>query len=417
MVTIRRSIKLSRITHATPAHDKNLQIRMKTGNRIPTKLIRQFLVAGTVGLAFVGSVFADEYTDVNQLVRAGKFSEASTKADSYLASNPRDPQMRFLKGVIQTESGRQTDAIATFTSLTQEFPELPEPYNNLAVLYANEKQYDKARTALEMAIRTNPSYATAHENMGDVYAKLASQAYSKALQLDSSNTQVPAKLALIRELFTPASNKAKLASSGSGATKTPPVVVAAAAMPTVPEALTRSAATPNATTAATRPTQSPAINLPVAPTATRLPIVPESKSELPAVTPVNPSAAASGIQKANKADSVKDVTNEVTAAVNDWATAWSAQDMKDYLAAYGRNFRPSGKQSRSAWEAERRSRIVGKKSIKVVVSDLVVKIEGDAATARFRQAYDAASLSVTSRKTLEFQKVDGRWVIVRESTG
>jgi tetratricopeptide (TPR) repeat protein len=111
--------------------------------------------------------------------------------------------MRFLKGVIQTESGKPADAIGTFTKLTEDYPELPEPYNNLAVLYAGQSQFDKARAALEMAIRTNPSYATAHENLGDVYAKLASQAYSKALQLDSNNTGVQPKLALIRDLFAP----------------------------------------------------------------------------------------------------------------------------------------------------------------------------------------------------------------------
>ncbi len=58
-----------------------------------------------------------------------------------------------------------------FTKLSEDYPELPEPYNNLAVLYAQQKQYDKARTALEMAIRTHPSYAIAYENLGDIYAK------------------------------------------------------------------------------------------------------------------------------------------------------------------------------------------------------------------------------------------------------
>ena len=133
---------------------------------------------------------ADEYADVGQLLRNGKHSEALVKADQFLVNKPRDPQMRFLKGVAQTESGKPNEAISTFTKLTEDYPELPEPYNNLAVLYAGQSQFDKARAALEMAIRTNPSYATAHENLGDVYAKLASQAYSKALQLDSSNTGV-----------------------------------------------------------------------------------------------------------------------------------------------------------------------------------------------------------------------------------
>ncbi|MDB5856439.1 MAG: hypothetical protein JWQ76_128, partial [Ramlibacter sp.] len=153
-------------------------------------------------LAGGGIARADEYSDVNQLLRSGKLAEALGKADQHLAAKPKDPQMRFMKGVIQTESGKTNDAIATFQKLTEDYPELPEPYNNLAVLYAGQAQFDKARAALEMAIRTNPSYATAHENLGDVYAKLASQAYSRALQLDAGNAQVQPKLALIRELFS-----------------------------------------------------------------------------------------------------------------------------------------------------------------------------------------------------------------------
>lgn len=169
----------------------------------------------TLGLAILGAALlaaggarADEYGDVNQLLRSGKHGEALTKADQYLASKPKDPQMRFLKGVVLTEAGRTGEAITTFARLTEDYPELPEPYNNLAVLYAGQAQFDKARAALEMAIRTNPSYSTAHENLGDVYAKLASQAYSRALQLDAGNTAVPSKLALIRSLFSPGAQPA-----------------------------------------------------------------------------------------------------------------------------------------------------------------------------------------------------------------
>jgi len=166
--------------------------------------------------------FADAYGDVTQLMRSGKFAEGLAKADQYLAARPRDPQMRFLKGVLQTEAGRKADAIETFTGLIQEYPELPEPYNNLAVLYAGQGDFDKARVALESAIRTNPTYATAYENLGDIYAQLASQAYARAQQLDAANTAVRPKLALIRQLLTPpAKDTAKPAaaapnSSGAG---------------------------------------------------------------------------------------------------------------------------------------------------------------------------------------------------------
>jgi Flp pilus assembly protein TadD len=164
----------------------------------------------------MGAAHADDYSDVNGLLRQGKSDEALTKADAYIAGKPRDPQMRFLRGVILTEQKKTADAIATFTQLTQDFPELPEPYNNLAALYAGQSEFDKARAALEMAIKLNPDYATAHENLGDVYARLAAQSYSRAQQLEAGNTTVPSKLALIRQLFNvPA----------SGALPAAPVVV------------------------------------------------------------------------------------------------------------------------------------------------------------------------------------------------
>ncbi|HNZ90903.1 MAG TPA: tetratricopeptide repeat protein, partial [Acidovorax sp.] len=82
-------------------------------------------------------------------------------------------------------------------------PELPEPYNNLAVIYASQNQLDKARTALEMAVRNNPAYAAAHENLGDIYARQAYQSYAKAQKLEANNAAVKSKLALVRQLLQP----------------------------------------------------------------------------------------------------------------------------------------------------------------------------------------------------------------------
>jgi ketosteroid isomerase-like protein len=312
---------------------------------------------------------------VGQLLRSGKLAEALTKADQYLATKPRDPQMRFLKGVIQTESGKPADAINTFTKLTEDYPELPEPYNNLAVLYAGQSQFDKARAALEMAIRTNPSYATAHENLGDVYAKLASQAYSKALQLDSNNTGVQPKLALIRDLFAP------------GAKGQRPTAPAAAAP----------AAAPAPAVVAKAPTPAPA------------PAAGPSASGTVTPAPAAPAAAA--------AAAASPAAKDVEASVRAWAAAWAAKDMGAYLGAYGKEFDPPGNQDRKAWEEERRARIVGKSRITVRLSDLEVAVNGNRATAKFRQAYSADSLNISSRKTLDMVKAGERWVIVKESTG
>ena len=318
-------------------------------------------------------VHADESADVSQLLRTGKLVEALTKADAFLAGKPNDPQMRFLKGVIQRSSGKQAEAIATFTKLTEDYPELPEPYNNLAVLFAGQGQFDKARAALEMAIRTNPSYSTAHENLGDVYARLASQAYNKALQLDGANAAVPPKLALIRELFSPG-NKGQR----------PSVTVAAAAS-------AAAAAAPKPVASATAP----------APAAQPVAATPPS---VPAAKPAAASADSAAEQAAQD-------------AVMAWAKAWSAKDMAGYLGAYSKEFAPPGKQSRAAWEEDRRKRIVGKNSISVKLDNLDVTISANKAVAKFRQQYHAGALSVSSRKTLHLLKTGDRWLITKESSG
>lgn len=337
--------------------------------------LRQLALAALTA-ATLGSPLAwaqgDEYAEVNRLVRAGQLNEAMLKVDQYLAGKPRDPQMRFIKGVIQTESGKSNDAIATFAKLTEDYPELPEPYNNLAVLYAGQSQFDKARAALEMAIRTNPSYATAHENLGDVYAKLASQAYSKALQLDSNNQGVAPKLSLIRNLFAADARSAR-----------PATAVAAAA-----------------------PSAAPVPTPPAPPSpAAKPPVAAAPAPAAPAAAPAAPAPAA------------VDAQGDVEAAVSAWAKAWSSKNVSAYLGAYGPAFTPPGGQSRAAWEAERRSRIEPRSRIGVGINDLNVTVNGDRASARFRQDYTSDNLNVTSRKTLDLVKSGNRWLIVRESTG
>ncbi|WP_368923982.1 tetratricopeptide repeat protein [Comamonas aquatica] len=155
------------------------------------------------GLLLTGAVHADVYGDVSSLAKSGKTAEAIAKADQYLGSNPRDPQMRFLKGVAQSQAGDLTAATATFEALIEEYPELPEPYNNLAVIYASQSQLDKARNALEMAVRNNPNYAVAHENLGDIYARLAHDAYQRSLQLHGNNRALQLKLSTLTEMLQP----------------------------------------------------------------------------------------------------------------------------------------------------------------------------------------------------------------------
>ena len=175
-----------------------------------------------IALAVALPARADDLQDAAKLLKAGQHRQALDLVNKTLKAKPRDPQARFLKGLILTEQGNSKEAIEIFTQLTKDYPELPEPYNNLAVIYAAQGQYDKARAALEQSIRTHPSYATAYENLGDVYAKLASQAYDKALQIDSSNAAAKNKLSLVRELVgRPAAAPTTVAAAPKEAAKPP----------------------------------------------------------------------------------------------------------------------------------------------------------------------------------------------------
>ena len=344
------------------------------GTRL-TALAARCIAAAALSFTVLGAQ-ADDVSDVQKLLAAGKNAEALQKADQFLATKPRDPMMRFLRGISLSQAGRAPEAITAFTKLTEDYPELPEPFNNLAVLYAQQGQYDKARNALEMAIRTNPSYATAYENLGDVYAKLASQAYSKALQIDTRSAVAP-KLAMIRDLFPKERNQIAAAAPAPSPAPAPAAKPAPAPAPV--------------------PVPAPA----PAPT-------PASK---PAPAPTPAPAPAPAKQESEEAAAERDVASAVRA----WADAWSRKDMGDYFAAYAKDF--DGGKTRKAWEQERRERITGKRSISVKISGLKVSVNGNKATAQFRQEYKADSLSVSSGKRLDLVRNGGNWVIVKESTG
>jgi len=170
-------------------------------------------VAVLLALIVCLSARAGEVDEVSRLYRDGHHALALERADRYLAGKPRDAQMRFLKGTLLADGQRDGEALDLFLRLTEDFPELAEPYNNLAVLYARQGQFDKARAALETAVRNNPSDALAQENLGDIYALLASRAYARAASSDPRNADAPGKLALIRRLLSQQALRGALAAS------------------------------------------------------------------------------------------------------------------------------------------------------------------------------------------------------------
>ena len=139
---------------------------------------------------------------IDALMKDGKLDEAMQRADARLKDHPRDAQVRFMRGVILTEQGKPVEATTVFEALIQEFPELPEPYNNLAVLHAAQGRYESAYRLLLQSLTAQPNYLTAYENLGDLHLSMAEQAYGKAVELDAKHRSAKAKLAIARELNT-----------------------------------------------------------------------------------------------------------------------------------------------------------------------------------------------------------------------
>jgi tetratricopeptide (TPR) repeat protein len=316
-----------------------------------------------------GPVRADDIQDINRLIKQGQHAQALDRVNQYLAKRPRDAQGRFLKGLIFAEQNKTAEAIDVFSKLSQDYPELPEPYNNLAVLYATQGQYEKARQQLEMSIRTHPSYATAYENLGDIYTKLASRAYDKALQLDSSNSAAQNKLSLIRELISGGTRPGRPPAGSPVAAAERPPVVAAAPKPAPP------------------------------PRAQSAPKAAPEKAEPAAAAPAPGS-------------------EEVLKTVQAWANAWSQNDVDGYLSFYAGDFKTPKGEPRPEWEKARKQRISAPKKIQVTIESPKITLKGDdSAVVSFRQHYRSDSLQSNNSKTLVMVRADGKWRIQQERLG
>ena len=361
----------------------------RNNNTMTQKLAAARLAAIAICLLLATPVFAqsDDLQEAQQLLKQGQVDRALERVDQFLRTKPKDARGRFLRGILLTEQNKPLEAIKVFTDLTQDYPELPEPYNNLAVLHASQGQYDKARAALEMAIRTHPSYATAHENLGDIYAKMASQAYDKALQLDKGNQGAQTKLNLIKDLFSNSQRPPKVASRSEVASKAAPTPAPAAApaKPAVPAASAPAAAVAPAAAFAAKEPAKPAAKEPAAEPAKAAPATEESA---------------------------------VLKSVERWAAAWSGNDVEGYLARYAPNFKTPDGESRKAWETERRARIAKPRKIEVKVEAPKVTFkDANTASVSFRQHYRSNSFKASAGKTLILIKSGNQWLIQQELVG
>lgn len=365
----------------------------------PMKRLRPYLfffvLASSLGM--VTHAVAGELDEIYRLTDEKKLDQAMKKLEPVLKENPRNAEARFLQGLIFTGKSQSEDAIRVFRELGKDFPDLPEPFNNLAVLYAERGDYDNARQALVNALRIQPDYGTAHENLGDVYAKLASQSYAQALRINNANTFVSTKLEMLKKLFV-------LPGAPSGEPASP--IVAAKPPAETPSKRAAMADQPPPVSAVQN----------VADSGVRSEVDPAGQvTDQGALSaPQEDGAAAESVPAAATGGSAQ---ADIERAVHAWAKAWESHQVDEYLSFYSETaYTPPAKfPDRESWKQQRRVAITAAGTIRLTLSGIKVTVTGDdRAQVTFTQSYWSKRYQDKVRKTLTMQREGSGWKIVQE---
>ncbi len=437
-------------------HDRKARAVARLLPAMHVHLNRLFLLCFFCSTAALANVDLD---DLRGLITSGKYQQALESAEAEINAGDRDTALRFYYAFAAAQLGLTDKAITEFQQLARELPKSPEPHNNLAVLYAQKGELDKARAALEEALATHPSYATAQRNLGEIYSAMATQAYNRALARDEKRPAPAPRLSLLdsmqmplvaqlaspppREALAPAvtvspkpapkaeppptaeaarspvvapAQKAALAAAAEPAKAR----VSTPAVPMGPAVSGNKLAAPEAATVAQAPASAPP--KPAAPPA---PITPAAAPSTPAPALAAPTAKPTPIAKAKTepalaaaapvASGLEQQARAVTEAVQGWAKAWSAQNADAYLAAYASNFQPEGGVARSNWAKVRRDRVTRPKRVEVKLTDMQIKLLTDTtAQARFTQLYSSDAMHDAVAKRLDLVREGAGWKILRE---
>ena len=287
-----------------------------------------------------------------ELAEQGDPEGALQLVERVLERDADDAAGLFLQGVLLVETRKAADAKSVFSRLIELRPDLPEPYNNLAVIQAAEGDYQDAVATLRKSLQTHASYRTAYDNLTKIYSQLASDAYGQALEAEASPRSDVVELVLLGTLGLPAPVGEPRAEGQIAATE--PSAVGG------PDA--------------------PGMDAPLAP-------------EAPTATD----------------------GESVARAVEAWRAAWQAQDVDAYLGSYAAGFRPADGTSRDTWSDQRRERLGAPTFIRVTLAFLdEPRIEGDTAEIRFLQSYESNTFRDRVAKTLVLTWEDGDWKILEE---
>ena len=169
-----------------------------------TGILRALILLAALIFLVAHLSYADNQTDkILHLLQGDRLAEALIEADELVTSYPDRPDYLFIKATVLDRLGNPEDAVAIYKQLIDQFPEFPEPYNNLALHQANNGDYPKAIETLEKAFHTNDSYSVAYQNLQSIYDRMANEAYREALRAISGFPSLSITASLKSDLFFP----------------------------------------------------------------------------------------------------------------------------------------------------------------------------------------------------------------------
>ncbi len=160
------------------------------------KAMRHFIIVFFLFYSIEVVAIANTVDDLRVLVAGKKFAAAIETGELLLKQNPKRADVQFLTAYAYQMKRRTARATDLYKSLIRQHPELPEPRNNLAMIYLAKGDHDTASKLLVEAINTHNSYATAYENLSRIYTGIASEAYRRALSESSESAKYSQKIEL-----------------------------------------------------------------------------------------------------------------------------------------------------------------------------------------------------------------------------
>jgi tetratricopeptide (TPR) repeat protein len=362
-------------------------------------MLRALLLLFMVALSF--SAYSSSLQQLQNELKTRQYANASTTGQALLQVQPDDAQTLFLTALAFQQTGQNSIATRYYQKLIGLHPNLPEPRNNLAMIYMNQGKYDEAIDVLVATLNTHPAYATAWENLKRLYQGLASEAYRKALSKDQDRKEKKPRSVM---------NKIQLTA----------LTQLYNAPETIKPRLTLARVEPDSKKPPVKAKNNPQSKLARSPTKAKA----TAKAPAQTLKPVASAGKASTTRQVNptQSDAKAKVTpgenpqQALIRSIKSWAKAWSAKDFDRYVAHYIDGYRDA-KPSHRAWLDYRRARIVRPGFIRVEVDHFKVKsASAQRAIIDFRQRFTSPNYRDRVLKRLYLSKTASGWKISREKT-